>query len=184
MRKKTCSLYEEVVKRANVLAPAPASPRSCSCARAHHKHHVPEGQVPLPARLWRVVDDREDVDDRPQEGARCGQLPEELAFEEIHKSRTSNLVGGPVDDDGNPLMDWHAAHPKTDLEKAIDDAWIAARNGQPLEYTTWKIPKDAPPGWGMGNGEKWLKENPMFPGLDPDYGSRFRYKAPGTGRTC
>ena len=73
MRKKTCSLYEEVVKRANVLAPAPASPRSCSCARAHHNHHVPEGQVPLPARLWRVVDDREDVDDRPQ-GARRGQL--------------------------------------------------------------------------------------------------------------
>ena len=28
-----------------------------------------------------------------------------------------------------------------------------------MTYFTWEIPPDAPEGWGMGNGEKWLKGN-------------------------
>lgn len=35
--------------------------------------------------------------------------------------------------------------------------------GKDMKYFTWTIPPEAPEGWGLGNGEQWLKDHPWEP---------------------
>lgn len=92
-----------------------------------------------------------------------GMTRTEKAYEELMAMQPCSEMGGPVDDDGNPLMDWRKEHPMTDMERHIHMLVTIGNGGKPPKYTTWKIPKDAPEGWGRGNGAKWLRDNPLPP---------------------
>ena len=84
----------------------------------------------------------------------------EYAFEQFHAVQMCSPMGGPVDEHGNHLMNWFEEHPKTDMDRRIEETLKANNPDKEVLYSTWTIPKDAPPGWGRGHGAKYLRENP------------------------
>lgn len=89
---------------------------------------------------------------------------EKRNMEEIDKRRLANIAigfcegGGPVDENGNSLIN------KEEFAKyrmpEMDARHAALMAYKPSKMSTWTIPKEAPPGWGMGRGLEWLRENP------------------------
>jgi hypothetical protein len=85
-----------------------------------------------------------------------GKSPVDLANERFEAYRCNK--GGPVDEYGNPVPGYRRE--KNDLDLKMELMHEAL--GKKAMYTTWTIPPDAPPGWGLGNGVAYLRDNPEF----------------------
>jgi hypothetical protein len=86
-----------------------------------------------------------------------GDSPLEIILERKRVFRT-NTRGGPVDEEGNYIPGFHQE--KTDMDYRMMEQ--CERLGRQPDFLTWTIPPEAPPGWGMGKGDEYLRANPEF----------------------